>query len=560
MINGKLTPEDLALIQANVEYQKNYDIDEVIIELKKKWNDDTYFFDEEGARQFYKFTSKLELDRGKKGSKIKLLRFQFETCTEILFIKNRKTKLRKHQKCLLDISRKNSKGTIVSVIITYLFFTDKTFGAEYIIVANDQKQAMNLFATIQLMINNNKVLKKYVKITESRKLMYRKTTNSKLRVLANNGVGLDSYPTYILVTDEAHEYRNQDAYIKLRTGMGLWDEPLWLCTTTASSGQDPYNLEMETYLYAKDVESGKYEDEKFYSRIYEADKDCHLLDVSQWIKSNPALGSFRKVEDLKDFLVQATRLKSQEAKARRLYLNQHVAIDGENAIDMNEWRECLKDIDLVSLRGMRCWAALDMAFIKDIIAYVQVFYDGENDKFIVYPHLFSPKETIHQRSEKDGIRYDLYAQKDELKLLNGYYVNNEELFNYIEDLNRKYQFDTQEICFDAWGSGDIRSRLEQDYTIFPFGQGYKSMSPAIKDFETMLLDKRIVIANNSLLTWMASNVVAIYDPSGNIKYDKSKSKFKIDGIIALVMALSRARYNNDGLQYDAVEELDKLDW
>lgn len=560
MISGCLTKDELALINENVKYQTDYNIDTVINDLKLKWDSEIYYYDEKEARKFYSFISKLELDRGEKGSKIKLLRFQFEICTEILFVKNKETNLRKHQKCLLDIARKNSKGTIVSVIITYLFFTDKTFGAEYIIVANDQKQAMNLFSTIQLMIENNKVLKKYVKITESRKLMYRKATNSKLRVLANNGIGLDSYPTYILVTDEAHEYRNQDAYIKLRTGMGLWDEPLWLCTTTASSGQDPHNLEMETYTYAKDVSNGKYVDEKFYSKIFEAEKDCNLLDVAQWIKSNPALGSFRKVDDLKDFLVQATRLKSQEAKARRLYLNQHVAIDGENAIDMNEWRDCVKEIDLNSLRGMTCWAALDMAFIKDIIAYVQVFYDDDNDKFIVYPHLFSPKETIHARSEKDSVRYDLYAQKGELQLLNGYYVNNEELFNYITDINNKYQFDTQEICFDSWGSGDIRSRLEQDYTIFPFGQGYKSMSPAIKDFEIMLLDKRVVIANNSLLTWMASNVVAAYDPSGNIKYDKSKSKYKIDGIIAMVMALARARYNNDGAQYDALEQLNKLDW
>lgn len=544
----------------HIEEQTNYMLDNVIEELKSKWNDDTYFYDEDEARRFYNFISKLELDKGKKGQKIKPLKFQFVITSEILCVKHKDTKFRKHRESLLDISRKNGKGSLVSWIAVYLYFTDPTFGAEYIIVANDKKQASNLFNTIQLMIKNNKTLKKYVKITESQKIMYRKATNSYLRVLANDGSNLDSYASYVVILDEVHEYKNSDAYTKLRTGMGLWDSPLMFVTTTASSGQDPNNLEFELYNYAKDIDEGKFEDNKFYHAIFEAEKNCDLMDEAQWYKANPALSIFRKYDDLKDFMIKASRIKSFEAKARRLYLNQHVALDGENAINMIDWRACLQDIDINSLKGMLCWCGLDMAFIKDIIAYVQVFYDEENNKFIIYPHLFTPKETLLERSERDNVRYDLYASKGDLLLLNGYYVDTEELENYINDLNSKYAFDTQEIAFDRWGAGDIRSRLEKRYTVFPFGQGYKDMSPSIRDFEIMMLDKRLVVANNSLLTWMASNVVATEDPAGNVKYDKSKAKNKIDGIIAMLMALSRAIYANDGNKYNALDALDKMDW
>lgn len=445
---------------------------------------------------------------------------------------------------LLDIPRKNGKGSLVSWIATYLYFTDATFGAEYIIIANDIKQATNLFNTILLMINNNKTLKKNVKITESKREMYRKATNSYLRVLANDGANLDSYASYVVLLDEIHEYRNSNAYTKLRTGMGLWDEPLMFMTTTASSGQDPHNLEMEMYNYSKNIENGEFTDEGFYHAIYEADKGCDIMDVEQWYKANPALSIFRKFNDLQDFMVKASRIKSFEAKARRLYLNQHVALDGENAINMKLWNDCIQDIQLEDLKGLPCWNGLDMAYIQDIIAYVQCFYDKANNRYIVYPHMFTPKDTLYERSERDSIRYDLYVGKGELHALNGTYVDNEELFNYIDDLNVKYAFDTREIAFDRWGSGDIRSRLEKHYTVFPFGQGYKSMSPTIRDFEIMLLDKRLVIANNSLLTWMAQNVVATEDPAGNVKYDKNKSKQKIDGVIAMLMGLARAIFNN----------------
>ncbi|KHO32050.1 terminase, partial [Clostridium tetani] len=298
------------LIEEHIKEQTKYNLDELIGELKKKWDTDKTYYDAEEARNFYKFISKLNLDKGKKGQKIKPLKFQFIHTSEILCVKNKETKLRQHREALLDISRKNGKGSLVSWIAVYLYFTDPTFGAEYIIVANDKKQAGNLFNTIQLMIKTNKTLSKHVKITESMKQMYRKATNSYLRVLANDGTNLDSYASYVVILDEVHEYRNSDAYTKLRTGMGLWDEPLMFITTTASSGSDPHNLEFELYNYAKDIENKKYKDDKFYYAIYEAEKDCKLMDIQEWIKSNPALGIFRKFEDLKDFMIKASRIKS----------------------------------------------------------------------------------------------------------------------------------------------------------------------------------------------------------------------------------------------------------
>lgn len=534
------------IIAEHIREQTEYTLDDLINELKLKWNDDKYYYDEVEARKFYKFTSKLELDKGKKGQKIHPLKFQFEITSEILCVKDRTTNLRRHREALLDISRKNGKGSLVSWIAVYLYFTDPTFGAEYIIVANDKTQASNLFNTIQLMIKNNKTLKKYVKITDSRKYMYRKATNSYLRVLSNDGANLDSYASYVVILDEVHEYKNAAAYDKLRTGMGLWDAPLLFATTTASSGQDPNNLEFELYNYAKKIDSGEWKDETFYHRIYEADKDCKLDDIKQQLKSNPALGMFRKLKDLQDFALKAMRLKTREAAFRRLYLNQHVALSGENAINIDLWDKCVADISLEELKGMTYWGGLDMSLCQDITAYVRVFYDDDRDKYIIYPRLYTPNKTILERSERDNVRYDVYVANKELIALDGTSINKEQMVEDIEDIDNKYNFINDEIAYDRWGAKDVRSYLEKKYDVAEMGQGFATMSPAIKDFENLLLAGRLIIANNSFFRWMAQNVVAVMDDAANIKYSKKKSKEKIDGIIAMVMALSRAIFNTVG--------------
>lgn len=548
----------MTLKKNHVREQTQYNLDKLIKELQIKWESDKYYYDEEEARKFYKFITKLELDKGIKGQKIKPLKFQFIHTSEILCVKSKETNLRKHREALIDIPRKNGKGALVSWIGVYLYFTDPTFGAEYIIIANDVKQATNLFDTMSLMINNNSTLRKHVKITKSQRQMYRKATNSNLRVLANDGGNLDSYAGYVVILDEIHEYKNNNAYTKLRTGMGLWDDPLLFMTTTASSGEDPHNLEMQMYNYAKDVEEGEVKDESFYSAIYEAEKDCDLMDEEQWYISNPALSIFRQLADMRDFMLKASRIKTLEPQARRLYLNQHVALDGEDAINMERWRDCIQEVDLEDLRGMSAWCGLDMAYIQDIIAFVMTFYDSDRDKYIVYPLLFTPKETLLERSERDGVRYDVWVKNKQLIGLNGYYVDNEELFNTIDQIVSTYQIDIQEIAFDRWGSGDVMSRLEKKYTVFPFGQGYKSMSPVIRDLEILLLDGRLIIADNEVLTWMARNVVATEDPAGNVKYDKSKAKNKIDGIIGMLMGLSRTIFANGETIFDIEESTNEF--
>lgn len=543
--------------------QIDWDLNKTIDELKIKYDNEKFYYDDEEAIQFYKFIGKLELDKGKKGQKVKLIKFQFEVCTSIICVKRREDNLRRFREAHVNIPRKNSKSFIIACIVTYLYYCGNEFGSETIITANSSQQASLLFNTIHHMVKKNKTLKKYVKIVDSRKYMYKANMNAYLRVIASDAKNADSYAGYICVLDEIHEAKNRNLYDKLRTGMGIWEQPLMFTITTASGGDNPHNLEFELYNYAKDIESGEFEDETFYYSIYEADKDCDLLDEEQWFKANPALGTFRSYEELKSLALRATRLKTQEAAFRRLYLNQHVALDGEGAINMDLWDACVQDVKLEDLRCLPSWDGLDMGSTQDITAKIKVFYDEDSEKYIVYPFLFTPKNTLQERIEKDNVRYDVYIEKGDLIALEGNSIDFEKMYEYLENINKEYEIKTQEIAFDRWGAIGIRSKIEKDYTVMPFGQGYSSMSPAISDFENLLLDGRIIIANNSFFRWMAQNVVAVMDDACNVKYSKKKSKNKIDGIIAMLMGLSRAVFNNTKEtfninNYSTEETLDKL--
>lgn len=539
--------------------QKEYILDKVIDKQKEKYDNEKYFFDESEARKIFKFLSKLTLDKGKKGSKVKLLRFQFEILTSILCVKNRETGFRRFKEAHLNIGRKNGKGSLVAWIIIYLYFTQDTYGAEYIIVANDIKQATNLFNTIKLTINNNKTLRKYVKITDSKKEMYRKATNSTLRVLSNEGGNLDSYASYIVVLDEVHEYKSDEAYSKLITGMGLWDDPIMFTTTTASSGEDEANLEYQMYSYSKQIESGEVDDESFYYAIYEAEKDCDIFDIDEWSNANPALGCFKKIDDFIKLAKKALAMKTFAAKFRRLYLNQHIATDNiKNAINMDLWRKCTKKIKLKELKEYKiCWCGLDLSSVKDITAFVMVFYDEDREKYIVYPHLFTPKDTIMEREDEDKNPYSEWVSNGDLIALEGKYINFELMMDYIYNLNN--DFDFEKLGFDRWGSPTILNRLEGAWDIVPLGQGFQTMTPFINDFEALLIDERLIIVENEVFEFMAKNVIAVYDDAMNVKYSKKKSKFKIDGIIAMIMGLGLAVEENEVSHYDPFAELDEIE-
>ncbi|PKM61420.1 MAG: terminase [Firmicutes bacterium HGW-Firmicutes-4] len=531
---------------------------EKIKELTLKWNNDDYYFDEEEAEKIWQFIGKLKNDKGIT-SRFEIIGFQFEIITEILCVKDRENNRRKHREVHINMARKNGKSFIIAIIITYLFFCQpKIRGAIFILTANDVKQAGELFDTVCYFIKTNRTLKKYCRFVESKRLVIRKDNRNKLMVLSSDATGADSYSDYVACLDEIHESKNDRMYGKLGTGQGAWDDPLLITITTASSGEDETNLEQQLYSRCKKIELENDDDPTFYYRIYEADKGCDLEDQKQWEKANPGIDIFRSRKDIEVMARKAKQMPLQENMFRRMFLNQHVVLDGEKgAINMDLWDLCTKDISYDSLKGMPCWNGLDLSSSKDITAFVQVFYDELMDKFIIWPHLFTPKDTVIKREEEDKNPYSKWIKDGELIALSGKYINFELLMDYVYTIEEDFEF--QESGFDRWGSPTILNRLEEKWDIVPMGQGMQTMTPIINDFECLLIDERIIIVENDCFRTMAKNCVAVFDDAMNVKYSKRKSRFKIDGIIGMLMGLCLAIDANKISHYDMVGALEQLE-
>lgn len=213
---------------------------------------------------------------------------------------------------------------------------------------------------------------------------------------------------------------------------------------------------------------------------------------------------------------------------------------------MHLWDKCAFAVNEDDLEGRVCYGGLDLSSTTDITAFVLVFPpENEDDKYIILPYFWIPEDNIELRVRRDHVPYDLWQKQGYLETTEGNVVHYGYIERFIERLGER--FNIREIAFDRWGAVQMVQNLEgMGFTVVPFGQGFKDMSPPTKELMKLTLEQRISHGGHPVLRWMLDNVCAKSDPAENIKMDKEKSTEKIDGAVATVMALDRAiRCGND---------------
>ena len=420
----------------------------------------------------------------------------------------------------------------------YLTCGDGEYGAEVYGCAADRQQASIVFDVAVEMINQCPALKKRCKILASQKRIVYLPLKSFYQVLSAESYTKHGLNVHGVIFDELHAQPNRALYDVMLTGSGdARKQPLYFLITTA--GTDRQSICYEVHQKAEDVLKGKKNDPTFYPVIYGIKDNDDWTDEKNWYKANPSLDITVDIDKLRAAFNNAKENPAEENLFRQLRLNQWVK-QSIRWMPMDKWNLCSYPIDRERLKGRICYGGLDLSSTTDITAFVLVFPpEDEDGKYEILPFFWLPEETLELRVRRDHVPYDTWKAKGLVMTTEGNVVHYGFIEKFIEELGTKYNI--KEIAYDRWGAVQMVQNLEgMGFTIVPFGQGYKDMSPPTKELMKLVLEKKIAHGGNEVLEWMVDNIYIKTDPAGNIKPDKEKSTEKIDGAIAMIMALDRA--------------------
>lgn len=444
----------------------------------------------------------------------------------------------------IEIPKKNGKSELAAAVALLLTCGDGEQRAEVYGAAADRQQASIVFDVAADMVRMCPALNKRVKILASQKRLIYEPTNSFYQVLSAEAYSKHGFNVHGVVFDELHSQPNRKLYDVLTKGSGdARMQPLFFLITTA--GTDTHSICYEVHQKAQDIIDGRKIDPTFYPVIYGADDTEDWISPKVWKKCNPSLGETIGIDKVKTACESAKQNPSEENSFRQLRLNQWVK-QAVRWMPMDKWDKCAFAVREDDLKGRVCYGGLDLSSTTDITAFVLVFPPlDEEDKYIILPYFWIPEDTLDLRVKRDHVPYDVWKRQGYLQTTEGNVVHYGYIEKFIEQLGKK--FNIREIAFDRCGAVQMVQNLEgMGFTVVPFGQGFKDMSPPTKELMKLTLEQKIAHGGHPVLRWHMDNIFVRTDPAGNIKADKEKSTEKIDGAIATIMALDRAiRCGND---------------
>lgn len=435
--------------------------------------------------------------------------------------------------------------TWAAAMALYMLFVESQNDVESEIysAAADRDQASLVFNQAASMIRSHPVLSKKCNIIDSQKRIVFYKTGSFYRAIPAEAASAHGYNASCIIVDELHTQPNRELVDTLITSQGAREQPLCIFLTTA--GYDQNSICWEYHEYAEQVNNRVIKDPAFYGVIYAADEKDDWEKKATWKKANPNLGVTINEDFLRQEARKAKQVPAYQNTFKRLYLNIWTQQE-ERWLDLDAWDNSAGMISHKDFTGRRCYAGLDLSSTTDITALVLLFPDDEGG-YDVLPYFWIPSENMEERIRRDKVPYDLWKKEGLIETTEGDWIDFDAILEKIKELGEIY--DIQEIAYDRWGATKLVQNIEgEGFTVVPFGQGYASMNAPTNELLRLVLAKSLRHGGNKVLRWMADCMTVKQDPAGNIKPvkpDRRKSSKRIDGIVALIMAIDRATKNED---------------
>jgi len=511
----------------------------------------TSYYDKSKADRAVAFIENLKHTKGVwAGQPFYLLEWQDELIRNVFGV-IKENGYRQFNTVFTEIPKKTGKSELAAAVALYMLCADGEQGAEIYGCATDRQQASIVFSVALDMILQCPALKKRVKIVESQKRIIFEPTRSIYQVLSSEVASKYGYNVHACIFDELLGQPNRKLFDVMTKGAGAArKQPLNFVITTA--GSDKNSICYEVHSKAVDILEGRKHDSTFYPVVYSAQNDADWTDPKVWREVNPSLGITVDEEYLRLSCESARQNPAEEMQFRQFFLCQWTS-SAVRWMPMEKWDACAFSVDAEALRGRVCYGGLDLSSTTDITAFVLVFPPvDEDDKYTVLPFFWMPEDNIDLRVRRDHVPYDTWKKQGYLLTTDGNVVHYGFIETFIEELGERYNI--CEIAFDRWGAVQMVQNLEgMGFTVVPFGQGFKDMSPPTKELMKLTLEGKLAHGGHPVLRWMMDNIFIKTDPAGNIKPDKEKSTERIDGAVATIMALDRAirhQGNDGGSVYD----------
>jgi phage terminase large subunit-like protein len=446
-----------------------------------------------------------------------------------------------------EVARKNGKSTWKGPQGAYLFGFAGEPGAEVYAVATTRAQALTVFKPA--FDNIKRWARKSAGVARSFKVfnglnqekveLESDAGSSVFMPLPANAENLDGLNPYAILFDELHAQRTRDVWDVMETALGARVDPLLSAITTAGYVLDGICTEIRQYLI--EVLQGEREEDAFFGYIYTLDPDDDPLDERVWIKANPGLGRSKTVEYMRTMARKAAALPSALANFKTKDLNLWGS-SGESWFDITVWDKGGKKFDGEMLRGRRCYGGLDLASTRDLVAFALVFPpEDEGGDWYVLVFFWCPQAKIDTAEQDDRANYRAWQKAGWLVGTPGDVTDYGPVREKI--LWARDTFDLVELGFDRWNAQHLANELmEKDVPLVEVPQNTGGMYPGSKALEQLVYGKRLHHCGNPVLRYCAGNVCLLMDTNDNFRPDKRRSRpnGRIDGIVATVMALSRA--------------------
>ena len=439
---------------------------------------------------------------------------------------------------VLSMGRKNGKTQLAAALaLCHLIGPEAEPRGEVYSCALTRDQAAKLFAEmVAILLAHDELADRcnVIRFTKTIEVLTGDGAGSLYSALsADAGSKLGLSPSFV-VYDELGSASSRALFDAMDTATGARENPLMMVISTQAAAD--HAVMSELIDYGLRVQDGDVDDPSFHLTLYAAPEDADPWHPATWRLANPAIGDFRSLDDVQRQAAQARLVPSKEAAFRNLILNQRVSAVAR-FIHKAEWDANAAPVDLARLAGRTCYAGLDLGATRDLTAFVMAFPD-EAGVFDVVCRFFMPEANIEERSNEDRVPYNLWAKQGLITLIPGSTIDP----GFVADVlaNAAATYDMQSLAYDRWRIEDLKRELGligATLPLVPFGQGFKDFSPAVDMLERVVAERLMRHGGNPVLNMCAANAVVTRDPAGGRKLDKSKAAGRIDGLVALAMAL-----------------------